>query len=583
MPKIKILSEDLVNKIAAGEVVERPASALKELIENSLDAGAETISVEAEEGGINFLRVVDDGSGMDREDLAMSIFPHSTSKISKIEDFDTLLSYGFRGEALASISAVSRFTIESKQNGEREGARLHKKTDESNSWDIEPSACAPGTSVTIADLFYNIPARRKFLKSVGTEYLRLVEVITQAGLLRPDSAFSFTYNKKKLFDWKRTPDWRQRVADILGPGAEDMVGCNSGKYEVRVGGFICRPTSGAFNRRKQFLYINGRWVSDYRIAAIIKEAYGVNMPHDRFPVFVLRLDMRPDWVDANVHPRKIEVRFKYTEQVYRCVYRVVQDTLARSGLLPVAGKVVEGDTSAEEFEGPRFVSLQSFPIFEKIFSKTQFSQNVFRSDSATPGITEGGSGRFICKVIGQIRNSYIIAENNEGILMVDQHAAAERVLYEKLKSRVSQDKIQNLLIPKVLHLGASEFSWIVENLPLLAESGFVVEEFGSGTVRILGVPYQLSRKDPGELLLEVTKDVLDSDWSRLGSLEAKLDHLYKIASCRGSVKFNHSLTFPEMESLLGDLERFNLFSCPHGRPVSVLLQWQQLEKMFGRI
>ncbi|KKQ78813.1 MAG: mismatch repair protein MutL protein, partial [Parcubacteria group bacterium GW2011_GWC2_38_7] len=444
MNKIKLLSPDLINQIAAGEVVERPASVVKELVENSIDAGATNITVEIENGGLNLIRIVDNGCGMSREDAGKSILQHATSKISSQDDLFNIKSLGFRGEALASIAAVSEFSLITKDEESLAGTNLEFKNNEQTINDI---GCSRGTTIVVNNLFYNIPARRKYLKTTVTEFGHIVDLFLSYCLAYPQINWKLMHHGKPVYQFQASIDV-QRVSDVLGREiADNLLPIDIKLNEIHLSGFIGKPQIARNNRKIQYLFINNRPVNEFIVAKQIKDAFGQLIPRDLYPVYILNLKINNEKIDVNVHPRKLEVRFSEPQIIYRTVYQAVAMTLDEQDLV----KSVKVDDFKRFVPVSEVLSTRqdSIPVSTKFNYQPRFSQSNLNSamnfnrevaqDIPVVIRTQEQSNESSLvgqrKVIGQIQNSYIVVETAEGMKIYDQHATSERIQYEKIKKQ----------------------------------------------------------------------------------------------------------------------------------------------------
>ncbi|MFA5188378.1 MAG: DNA mismatch repair endonuclease MutL [Patescibacteria group bacterium] len=590
MPQIKKLDQDLINKIAAGEVVERPASVVKELVENSIDAQADQINIEIKNGGIDLISILDNGSGMTADDAKLAIERHATSKISKIEDLFNIQTLGFRGEALASISAVSQFSLETKTKEGIEGAKLEIRD---SKLEIGPCGCPQGTKITIKDLFYNVPARKKFLKSANTEYNNILEFITQFALINPQISFNLTHKSKLIFNLPKTNVWSERIKQILGQDiAKHLLAINQ-KGTIEISGFIGKPQIARNNRKAQFIFVNKRAIDDFIIAKAVKEGFGTLIPRELYPTFILNLNLPPQLVDVNVHPRKTEVKFQNLQEVYLTVMKAVQKCLAENILTQqfedksVPTRKFTLKSQAQETYKP---SISYQPTFKNIRSQpSQVSQALEFSKQILNGeFAEEKEPQLIgaWRLIGQIHNSYLMIEAPSAVLIIDQHAAAERILYERFKNEFATDNIksQKLLLPLTLELSHREIEILNQSLEFLRNLGFDIEIFSNNSFIVNAVPQELDKLDIKQTILGLINDLEEHDFNSAKSIDEKKDLVIKYAACRTAVKFQDKLEPAEQIKLLQDvmvmMDKIN--TCPHGRPFIMELTLDQLAKNFKR-
>jgi DNA mismatch repair protein MutL len=592
MNKIKHLDQDLINKIAAGEVVERPASVVKELVENSIDARADQISIDLEKGGTDLIVIADNGSGMSKEDAELAIERHATSKIGKLEDLFNIQTMGFRGEALASISSVSQFTLETKIQEGIEGTKLEVKD---GKLEINSCGCPVGTKITIKNLFYNVPARKKFLKTPLTEYNHILEQITAFGLIHPEISFKLTHNKTLVLNLPKVTEWLDRVKQILGQDlAKDLIEIKQ-PGTIEISGFVGKPQIARQNKKSQFVFVNNRYVSDYLIAKAVKEAYGSLIPRELNPVFVLSLKVPPKLVDVNVHPRKAEVKFSNSSEVYVAVMQAVQQFLAKN--MTVAQYQVENELPGKRYtlksqaESTTYKPSVSYqPHFQNIkpqagtiSSALEFSKQILKDDFVEQADKEQIGD---WKLLGQIHQAYLLVEAPSAILIIDQHAAAERLLYERFKAEYAKAgiKSQKLLLPLNLELSHREVEILNQSIEFLKNLGFDIEIFGGNTFKVNAVPQELDKLDIKETILGLINDLEEEDFMSAKSVEDKKDLVIKYASCRAAVKFQDKLELEEQIRLLKDVRATMdvINTCPHGRPFIMELTMDQLAKNFKR-
>jgi DNA mismatch repair protein MutL len=596
MSAIHILDSLVIDRIAAGEVVERPASVIKELIENSLDAGAQRISVQLEDAGTGLIEVVDDGHGIDPVEVELAFAQHATSKVATLNDLDAITTLGFRGEALASIASVSCIEL---TTGTGDGPGVRIKVEGGQILHVERVAWPHGTTVRVADLFFNTPARRKNLKKPATELRHASQVVTDYALCRPDIYVSLAHGKRSLIAVPPAATLADRINDILG----DQVASNwlsverkSGPLSIRGG--ITNPDHQRPNRNEIRWVVNGRPVSDYRLVHALVSAYESLLDHKRFPVSVIFLELPVGDVDVNVHPRKAEVRFANPRAVYQAVRNSVRESLARQ-LPPVnilggddrypggnAEYVVESESAAASFGGSQYRSVaetgsQSLPVNDWIVSEG--TPTTIRNQSTLPPGKEISGTAGSIRPLAQYDNTYIVAADRKGILVIDQHVAHERVLYEQVLTQVEARKVeaQHLLVPETIELTAGEAAIIEEHSDLLESLGFVIEPFGGKTWALRTVPAILGSRDLGETMRSLITS-LEQGAGPEALKDARQDMAASIA-CHAAVRANHPLTREEMVHLIADLERCESPTrCPHGRPILVRVDHDELERRLKR-
>jgi len=570
---IRSLPELLVNQIAAGEVVERPASALKELMENSLDAGAQSIAVELVEGGVRRLRVVDDGGGIERDDLPLAVARFATSKISTLDDLERAATLGFRGEALASIGAVARLSIASRRAGERHAWRIACNAGAVSA--VEPTALASGTTVEVEDLYFNTPARRKFLKSEATEFARCDEVFARIALSRPSVAFSLSHNGRRTSHLP-PEELRRRVARVISDDfAQGAVDVRAEGPRARLAGLVAPPGFTRASRDAQFLFVNGRFVRDKVASHAIREAYADVLHHDRHPAYVLFLDMDPSAVDVNVHPTKSEVRFRESSAVHQLVFHSLTRALGAPGGPAVADRSVPPRPSWPMQSGLG-IAQPSQP-YEAMFNAAVVDER--RSPvAATPSESPA-----LGYAIAQIHGVYIVAQNVAGMVLVDMHAAHERIVYEGLKVALDQNALasQPLLVPIAMTATAEEVEQAGAARGELASLGFDVAAAGPRELVVRAVPVLLADLDSQGLLRSVLAEMREFGASRV--LTERRNELLSTMACHAAVRANRALTVPEMNALLRRMEETERSgSCNHGRPTWVQFGMAELDRLFMR-
>jgi DNA mismatch repair protein MutL len=560
-----------VNQIAAGEVVERPASALKELLENSLDAGAQSVAVDLVEGGVRRLRVVDDGGGIDRDDLPLALARFATSKIATLEDLERASTLGFRGEALASIGAVARLAISSRRAGDRHAWRLACNAGAVTA--VEPAALAAGTTVEVEDLYFNTPARRKFLKSEATEFARCDEAYARIALSRPGVAFSLAHNGRRTSHLP-PEDLRARTSRVVGEDfATSAVAVSSDGNRARLGGLAAPPGFTRPSREAQFLFVNGRFVRDKVVSHAIREAYADVLHHDRHPAFVLFLEVDPALVDVNVHPTKSEVRFRESSAMHQFVFHSLSKALS----VPMGG--TEAPRPAERLAWPTQSPLsvaQSSERYETFFAAAVVDER--REAAPAPGESPA-----LGYALAQVHGVYIVAQNAAGMVLVDMHAAHERIVYEGLKAALDGATLaaQPLLVPIAMTATAEEVEQASQSRPELGSLGFDVAAAGPRELVIRAVPAMLADLDSQGLLRSVLAEMREFGASRV--LTERRNELLSTMACHAAVRANRALTVPEMNALLRQMEQTERAgSCNHGRPTWVQFGMADLDRLFMR-
>ena len=599
MPQIRRLPENLVNRIAAGEVVERPSSALKELVENAIDAGATRIAVKLVEGGLTSLEVTDDGCGMSPDEMALALERHATSKLPD-EAIEQVATLGFRGEALPSIASVARFTIESRPAGAEQGWK--RVVDHGEIAAEGPAALPPGTRVRVENLFGKIPARRKFLRTARSEYAACKDVIMRLAMARPDVAISFDHGERRIFALQAGEGLANRVAQLIARELKDNgVAIDMDRGDMRLTGIAGLPTYNRGVADHQYLFVNGRPVKDRLLTGAVRGAYADMLARDRHAVLALFLDLPPEEVDVNVHPAKTEVRFRDAQGVRGFIVSGLRRALAtgdkRSAQSPDAGAMARWQQEP--------VREEPSPALRSIFEGRDWSAPATgvaepgrawhageggtmaeprgRAEEAVPADTSAADYPLgIAR--GQVANTYIVAEAQDGLVLVDQHAAHERLVLERLRAAGAEKAVarsQALLIPEVVELDETSCDRLEEAAPKLAEHGLALERFGPGAMLVRSLPHAIARTDPEKLLRDIDDDLaLNGEALLLGE---KLDLVLATMACHGSVRAGRVLRVDEMNALLREMERTpRSGQCNHGRPTWVKLSMEDVEKLFGR-
>ncbi|MEJ5907618.1 DNA mismatch repair endonuclease MutL [Pseudomonas kermanshahensis] len=625
--RIQLLSPRLANQIAAGEVVERPASVAKELLENSLDSGARRIDVEVEQGGVKLLRVRDDGGGISADDLPLALARHATSKIRELEDLEGVLSLGFRGEALASISSVARLTLTSRTANASEAWQVETEGRDMTPR-VQPAAHPVGTSVEVRDLFFNTPARRKFLKAEKTEFDHLQEVIRRLALARFDVGFHLRHNGKSILSLHEAHDETaraRRVGAICGPGfMEQALPIDVERNGLRLWGWVGLPTFSRSQADLQYFFVNGRAVRDKLVAHAVRQAYRDVLFNGRHPTFVLFLELEPNGVDVNVHPTKHEVRFREGRSVhdflYGTLHRALADVRPEDQLATPAAAadiVRPSGQQAGEF-GPQGEMRLASPVLEQPrapqFSisnggsgsgyQSQYSprpsqplpaaesQAVYREfykplseGAAAPSSLPESQGDIppLGYALAQLKGIYILAENAVGLVLVDMHAAHERIMYERLKVAMASEGLsgQPLLVPESLALSQREADCAEEHAQWFQRLGFELQRLGPETLAIRQIPALLKQAEANRLVQDVLADLMEYGTS--DRIQAHLNELLGTMACHGAVRANRRLAIPEMNALLRDMENTERSGqCNHGRPTWTQMGLDDLDKLFLR-
>jgi DNA mismatch repair protein MutL len=595
MATIKPLPELLINQIAAGEVVERPAAALKEILENSVDAGAKKINVQLQQGGVKQIRVADDGVGIAKDELQLALTRHSTSKISTLEDLHQITSLGFRGEALASIAAISRLTLASRQ-AEQDHAWQILVEGKSVSQPV-PSSLAPGTTLDVNDLYFNIPARRKFLKSEATEFAHCDETFKRIALSQSGIEFVLQHNGKARRHL-RAGDPVQRIASVLGEEfKQTAVWIDERTAEMHLHGMVALPAFARSSRDTQYFFVNRRFVNDKLISHALREAYRDVLHLERHPAFVLFLDIHPESVDVNVHPTKTEMRFREPRALHQFIFHAINKALA--------------SPQKESPSGESASIARPYPIYPKsgqaqtgtVSQPASFYGTLFGTDaraiSTTPvniaptapaikpdesiAIENNQDDHSLGFALGQLHGIYILAQNARGLIVVDMHAAHERILYEKLKQALDQHEIpmQPLLIPVTFYAEPLEIATIEENQTILDQLGFEIAVLSPTTVAVRAVPAALQHADIAQLARDILREIREYGGSQI--LTAKRNEILATMACHGAIRANRKLTLEEMNALLREMEMTERADqCNHGRPTWFETSLADLDKLFMR-
>lgn len=632
MPRINQLPPDVVTKIAAGEVIERPASVVKELLENAVDAGSTRIDIDLDAGGTELIRVVDDGCGITAEDLPLALAPHATSKLTSADDLFAIATMGFRGEALASIAGVAKVTLQSRTHDQPGGSEL--RCEGGSVAPLRPWNGAPGTRIEVRHLFYNVPVRKKFLKSVATELGHVCETVTRLALANPHLHLTLRHNGKLVYDIPGSAGLTDRIRLFFTAEVSDtLYELDSGPGPVRLTGYIADPKCDRGNAKLQYLFVNGRWFRDRSVAHALQEAFRGLLMTGRYAIGFLFLTVPPDRVDVNVHPTKSEVRFQENSLIYSLVRSTVKARLLQENLVPQlhlpAGE--PGDVSAPEpdpglfsprqevsertlapWEAPKFGSFGRGPtnLFPYPARKAEDS---FASPPTLPVRREGEVDLPAAPVLPpappepeiaplrvaatpeplpippagtalQVHDAYLVLETKDGMLVIDQHALHERILFEQLRRRVREGKleVQRLLIPEPIDLPAEQAALVIEAADALRELGLEVSDFGGSTVLLSSYPTLLGRKPPHEILQAVVDHLMNKE--RPPTRDAMLHDLMATMACKAAVKAGDHLTPEEIAHLL-HLRQLaeDSHHCPHGRPTSLLFSRHELDKQFRRV
>ena len=601
---VRQLPEQVVNRIAAGEVVERPASVVKELVENAIDAGSSRVDIFTEGGGRRKIVITDDGGGMTYDDLALAVERHATSKLDN-EDLLQIRTLGFRGEALPSIGAVAKLAITTRQKSEAHAWGLAVEGGAKSG--IIPAALSQGTRVEVSDLFYATPARLKFLKTERTEAEAIREVVRRLAMARPDIAFTLAGEERGPVTWGAAlpggPGRLARLGDILGADfREHAIDVRSGRDGVAVEGFAAAPALTRANALGQYLFVNGRPVRDKLILGAVRAAYADYLPRDRHPVVALFVTLDPHEVDANVHPAKTEVRFRNAGLVRALIVHALKDGLAREGKRTAAndgGSAIaafrpafspRGSTNWDWRRSPSF-PVGPMPSFEGATAPGLAERGQAAFDVGAPSadvrIEDMPSAELIDRPLGaartQIHETYIVSQTRDGLIIVDQHAAHERIVYERLKASLERSGVERqiLLIPEIVEMDEATVERLLARAEELAAFGLAIESFGPGAVAVRETPSLLGKADARGLLRDLAEHM--EEWDEALPLERRLMHVAATMACHGSVRAGRRLKPEEMNALLREMEATpNSGQCNHGRPTYVELKLSDVEKLFGR-
>jgi DNA mismatch repair protein MutL len=637
MSPIRQLPQSLINKIAAGEVIERPASVVKELMENSVDAGAARIDVSIEAGGVELIRVSDNGCGIPGDELPLAVASHATSKIATAEDLFRVGTLGFRGEALASIGEVSRLVLRSRAPGAPGGAELEVVGGQASP--ATPCGCPPGTTIEVGNLFFNTPVRRKFLRATATELGHVSEAFLRIALALPQIHLTLRHNDRTIFDLPATSDWLQRIAAALGRLlAEQLIWVQSADGPVRLAGYVAHPSESRSNNRSQYLFLNGRHIRDRSLQHALGEAYRGLLMTGRFPVALLSLTMPPEQVDVNVHPTKLEVRFQNSGQLYSQLLATLRTKFLATDLTARIQTPAEADPAAalDSQQAVRVrqqvvdwakgaiqswgsdAGVSALPAAPMVFPPRPQPLELTRLDrswapaagsadedaqpyspwSQQPRLTPAAGPSAAAspeEALGrqprseplralQIHDRYLVTENEEGVVVIDQHALHERILYEQLRQRVAGGAIesQSLLVPEPINLSPSEAAAVLEHREVLAQLGMRVEPFGGDTVLVNSYPAMLTNLNPVDVLHGLLEPLVSG--GKPPDRRDLLDELLHMIACKAAVKAGDRLAAEEIKALLDHRHLVDdSHHCPHGRPTELVFSREELDKQFGRI
>ncbi|MBP7058385.1 DNA mismatch repair endonuclease MutL [Candidatus Gracilibacteria bacterium] len=618
MPQIKVLPDHLINQIAAGEVVERPASVVKELLENSLDAGAKKIIVEVEAGGDALLRITDDGCGMDKDDAVLAFARHATSKISILEDLFRINSYGFRGEAIASIASVSLMTIQTKKAGALEGTIVSAEGGQIRM--VKAIGAPEGTQIEVRNLFFNTPARKKYLKNDATEYGHILSTVTSMALASPQVSFKLIHDGKTVFDLPASEDVMIRIRSLLGRDmAENLVPVFYGHSKISLTGFVGKPSIARASRLGQYLFVNGREVKSHVLSYAVKQSFYSLLPKEKYPVFILFFQIDPMYVDVNVHPRKMEVRFSDEKEIFKIVISACGKALENYVLAPkIEDQKPEEKDASQITEQTELSAYSSQRVQQSLKLEDHDYEEAYRgaktmaavagaatvngslngvnedaiafTQAVTQGLYANEQANFtarenddLIQPLAQLAESYILCRQGNSLLIIDQHAAHERIRYTEIVAEfeAKQSVIQQLLTPMQFELSHQEKNILEQNLELFAGLGFSIEPFGGNTFNLTAIPSYMAKHD----LLKAIHGLIDdlNNMSVKGDFQSRKEKALTYMACRSAVKFGDKLSMEEMEGLVRQLQTLaQPYTCPHGRPTMAKMDFEELEKRFGR-
>lgn len=586
---IHLLPQDLINKIAAGEVVERPASVVKELTENAVDAKATKVEIKIEQGGVTLIQVIDNGIGMSEEDAKLSLVRHATSKISSSDDLFNISSLGFRGEALASIASVSQFDLVTKHQGCDSGFKVQLNGDEI---DATPTAANQGTTVTVKNLFYNVPARQKFLKKAQTEYTHILRYLQQFAMVHPDLDLTLTHNGKEIFHHLPS-SWEERVANVLGSEFQSRLIPVSGEIPgVQIEGLIAKPELVHATHKNQYLFVNDRPVYDHFVSRSVLEAYDTLVPKGYHPAFVVKVHVDPAQVDVNVHPRKSEVKFMNPFPIINALKNAVRQSLRDHDLTqtPEMSRITSSSNPSSSapkhypaYQSGSKTSLMNFsssrPTPHQVSQAMEFSGQVL---GTTRDIKKSPLEEKQWRIVGQIHLSFILVETPDGLQLIDQHAASEIVNYHRIKTAYDSGSVtsQQLLIPESIELNLEEMSLLAEHSNIFDKLGWEIDNLSAQSIQVSALPEILKVENINENIHEMLDELKEQKNLDISKRELEL---IKYESCRSAIMFGDEMTHEEMNSLLnGWMKTPNNAACEHGRPASAKITVGQMRKFFNR-
>ena len=594
---IKILSENVINKIAAGEVIDRPSSVVKELVENSIDAGGDNISLILKDGGVGLIQVIDNGVGMSEQDAIMSFQRHATSKIAGFDDVEHVATLGFRGEALASIASVSRVEMKTIPRGQIEGT--HIQIDGGVMVKVGHTGGNAGTSIAVKNIFYNTPARRKFLRSSSTEYRHILSMMTRFTLANPQIEFTLFHEDNKIYNLKKA-DLLTRIREVMSAKiADNMMAIEEENAVFKMTGYLGNFESLRKSRGDQYFFVNSRYINDRTLAAAVVSGYGELLPKGRFPIYALFFDIDPTRIDVNVHPTKSEIKFADQHMLFSLVRGAVKRALIADNIIP---NVHPHDGEPKQTGSARFTSsliddIKNFHVQQTAIDFNAAAQTLYGAgDSPQPTIVAPESATFTPPretpppgtthsagqaMLWQLLNKYVLSQIKSGLVIIDQHAAHERITYERVRARFHEKEAssQQILFPHTLELNAEDFALLMEILPFLEKIGFVIKGFGSTTVVVEGIPAGMRIRKEEKILPEI----LDEYKLKIGTEVDMVERVAKSVACRASIMAGDKLTLEEMNALVDQLFACETpYFCPHGRPTMITISTDELDDRFER-
>jgi len=621
MSNIKLLDKNTINKIAAGEVIERPASVIKELVENSIDALASFITIEIKEGGKSYIRVTDNGTGIDKDDVELAFLRHSTSKINKIDDLQSLSTLGFRGEALASIAAVSQLELITRTKNSIEG--VHVFVNGGKIVERSEIGCPIGTTIIIKNLFYNVPVRKKFLKSDTVESSYISDIVYKLALGNPGLRFKYIKDSKIIINTPGRNDIKSTIYSLFGKEFINSVfDIEYSGNDIKICGIISKPTFTRGNRNHQYTYVNGRYIKSEEISKIIEQQYKTKIPANRFPVYAIYINIKPEMIDVNVHPTKTEIRFQNIEKLKEALTFAINSAFSNNNLIPEVSIPVPREYSKNVLEKQETFLDSDNKNDDEILRRDSIEKNSFLNKSIEQNnngyitnndksnidnsidvdniiriidysINESSDTNYIEKkaflpilnIIGTMFDTYILAEDraNKDLYIIDQHAAHERIMYEKIKKQLESNEIykQQLLTPLIINLSYGEMELIEENKDIFSRIGFDIENFGFNSIMVRSIPLVFGTPHAKDLLLDIIDNLKNNKIH--SSYEVRIDKIMKLA-CSSAIKAGHNIKEAEINALLDDLAKTKQpYTCPHGRPIIIKISKYEIEKRFKRV